>query len=78
MGPYDDISWNQTIRKEARALGGATLGEVREVSDKYVITEKGLVNKDRFYIPKKSVMHVDGQYVWIRMTEDEAKQYKID
>ncbi len=43
-----------------------------------MITEKGVIDKDRFYIPKKSIIHVDGQYVWFGITEEEAKQYKRD
>jgi hypothetical protein len=43
-----------------------------------VITEKGVIDKDRSHIPKNSIIHPDGQYVWFGMTEDEAKQYKKD
>ena len=41
-----------------------------------MITEKGVIDKDRLYIPRNSIIHVDGVYVWFGMTEDEAKQYK--
>jgi hypothetical protein len=73
-----NIPSNQIIKKEARGIGDSSLGEVKEVSDEYVITEKGIIDKDRFYIPKSSILHVDRQYVWFEMTEDEAKQYKRD
>ena len=43
-----------------------------------MITEKGVIDKDRFYIPRNSIIHLDGQHVWFGMTEDEAKQYKKD
>ena len=66
------------IKKEARGTDDFNLGEVKEVSDEYVITEKGIIDKDRFYIPKKSIIHIDGQYVWFEITEKEAKQYKKD
>ena len=48
----DNIPSNQIIKKEARGIGDSSLGEVKEVSDEYVITEKGIIDKDRFYIPK--------------------------
>ena len=32
------------------------LCEVKDVSDEYVITEKGLIDKDRFYIPKSRII----------------------
>lgn len=66
------------LKKEARGTGNADLGKVKEVSDEYVITEKGVIDKDRFYIPKSSIIHIDGQFVWFGITEKEAKQYKRD
>ena len=69
---------NDIINKEARGTGNFNLGEVKEVSDDYVITEKGIIDKDRFYIPKKYIINVNGQYVWFGITEKEAKQYKKD
>jgi hypothetical protein len=64
------------LKKEARGTGNAVLGEVKEVSEEYVITEKGIIDKDRFYIPKTSIIHIDGQFVWLGITEKEANQYK--
>jgi hypothetical protein len=78
MSSINDIPSNQIIKKEARGVGDSNLGEIKVVSDKYVITEKGIIDKVRFYIPKKSIIHVDRQYVWFGMTEDEVKQYKRD
>ena len=66
------------LKKEAKGTGDADLGEVKEVLDEFVITEKGLIDKDRFYIPKSHIIHTDGQFVWFGITEDEAKQYKRD
>jgi hypothetical protein len=80
MTSDSNIKYNpkDIIKKEARGTGDFGLGEVKEVSDEYVITEKGIIDKDRFYIPKKYIIHIDRQYIWIRLTEDEAKQYKRD
>lgn len=66
------------INKEARGTADFNLGDVKEVSDEYVITEKGNIDKDRFYIPKKLIIHVDGHYVWFKITEEQSKQYKKD
>jgi hypothetical protein len=66
------------LKKEARGTGDADLGEVKEVSDEFVITEKGLIDKDRFHIPKSHIIHIDEQFVWFGITKDEAKQYKRD
>jgi hypothetical protein len=66
------------IKKEARGSDGGHLVKIKDNSHDYVITEKGVIDKDRFYIPKNSIIHLDGQYVWFGMTEDGAKQYKKD
>ncbi|MFL6431519.1 MAG: hypothetical protein ACJ71X_08685 [Nitrososphaeraceae archaeon] len=37
-----------------------------------VITEKGIVDKDRFYLPKSLIDKFDSHTLWFRITEDEA------
>jgi hypothetical protein len=37
-----------------------------------VITEKGIVAKDRFYLPKSLVDRFDGHNLWFKITHDEA------
>jgi hypothetical protein len=37
-----------------------------------VITEKGIVDKDRFYLPKSLVDRFDGHNLWFKITHDEA------
>ena len=79
--PTSDSTINKpqdVLKKEARGTGDADLGEVKEVSDEYVITEKGVIDKDKYYIPKTSIIHIDEQFVWFGITEKDAKQYKRD
>jgi hypothetical protein len=38
------------LKKEARGLNNADLGEVQEVSPEYIITQKGTLVVDKFYI----------------------------
>ena len=82
----DQISGNEStafnpeeiIKKEARGLGDADLGEVQEVTGEFIVTQKGTIDKDVFYIPKNLVDHFDGSTVFFTVTEEEAKQYKRD
>jgi len=60
--PIGDSTINKpqhVLKKGARGTGDADLGEVKEVSDECVITEKGVIDKDRYYIPKTSIIHID-------------------
>ena len=68
----------EIIKKEARGLGDADLGEVQEVTGEFIVTQKGTVDKDVFYIPKNLVDHFDGSTVFFTVTDEEVKQYKRD
>ena len=68
----------EIIKKEARGLGDADFGEVQQVTGDFIVTQKGTVDKDIFYIPKNLVDHFDGSTVFFTVTEEEAKQYKRD
>ena len=68
----------EIIKKEARGLGDADLGEVQQVTGEFIVTQKGTVDKDVFYIPKNLVDHFDGSTVFFTVTEEEVKQYKRD
>ena len=74
---YSDINWDDVIKKEARGLGDANLGEVQEVGDDYILTQKGVVHKRyKFYLPKNLVERFDGHNLWFKITDDEADEYK--
>jgi hypothetical protein len=46
------IKWNDVIKKEARGINNADLGEVHTVESDNVVTEIGITEHDRFYLPK--------------------------
>ena len=65
------------LKKEARGIeDNADLGEVQEVNPEYIITQKGTLVVDRFYIPKSLVERFDGNTVWLKVTEEDANKYK--
>ena len=76
----ENTRYNSTdiIKKEARGLGDANLGEVQDVGADYIITQKGTLDKDKFYIPKNLVDSFDGHIVFFKVTEEESKKYKRD
>jgi uncharacterized protein (TIGR02271 family) len=68
-----NIDWNDVIKKEARGNGDEDLGEVQEAGQDYVLVQKGMINKERFYIPKDQVESYDGDVLRFRISEDDAK-----
>ncbi len=65
------------LKKEARGIGdNADLGEVQEVNPEYIITQKGALVVDKFYIPKSLVERFDDNTVWLKITEEDVNKYK--
>jgi uncharacterized protein (TIGR02271 family) len=67
------LDWDDVIKKEARGKNGEDLGEVQEIGPNYVLTQKGIINKEKFYLPKSLVEGYDGHALYFSITEDEAK-----
>ena len=57
-----DFDWDEVIKKEARGINDADFGEVQLTIGDTVITEKGVTDKKRFYLPKSFVDKYDGTY----------------
>jgi hypothetical protein len=67
-----DIDWDEVVKKEARGINDADFGEVQLTIGDTVVTEKGIADKNRFYLPKSLVDKFDGHTLWFKITEDEA------
>lgn len=67
------INWSDVIKKEARGKNDEDLGEVQEVGDTYVLVQKGLINKDKFYIPQNEVESYDGEVLRFKLSEDDIR-----
>jgi uncharacterized protein (TIGR02271 family) len=68
-----DINWDDVIKKEARGINDEDLGEVQEVGDTYVLVQKGLINKEKFYVPQTEVESYDGNILRFKLSEEEIK-----
>jgi uncharacterized protein (TIGR02271 family) len=66
--------WNEVIKKEARGRNDADLGEVLEVKDHIVVTERGTLNKEKFYLPKSIPHGFNGHTLLFDITEEEAQE----
>ncbi len=74
-----NIDWDDTIKKEARALNNEDLGEVQEITDGYVLVQRGIIDKEKFSIPQDQAESYDGTILRFRISEDEIiKKYAVD
>jgi len=67
-----NIDWVDVIKKEARGLNDADFGEVQEVSNGLVLTQRGIVNKELFSFPQSAVESYDGWVLKFNVSEIEA------
>ena len=67
-----NIDWNDVIKKEAEGNNGFDLGEVQEVSNGLILTQKGVGNKEIFSIPQYKVESYDGKTLRFAISEEEA------
>ena len=73
-----DINWNDIIKKEARGINNEDFGEVQDIQGQFVLVQKGIVNKEKFYIPKDLVESYDGYVLRFRFSDQELSQYYED
>ncbi|HZC50676.1 MAG TPA: YsnF/AvaK domain-containing protein [Nitrososphaeraceae archaeon] len=73
MSREQGIDWDDVIKKEARGINDEDLGEVQEVGDTYVLVQKGLINKEKYYIPQNEVESYDGNILRFKLSEEEIK-----
>jgi uncharacterized protein (TIGR02271 family) len=67
------INWNEVIKKEARGKNDEDLGEVLEVGDIYILVQKGLISKEKFYIPQSEVDSYDGDVLRFKVAEEDVR-----
>jgi stress response protein YsnF len=73
VSKFDEIPWNEIIKKEARGIDDADFGEIQSIDPEYVLTQKGIIDKEFFSFPKNLVQGYDGNRVWFKVTEEEAR-----
>ena len=72
----NNIEWNDVIKKEARGINDEDLGEVQEIQGNYVLVQKGMINKEKFYIPKDQAESYDGNVLRFRFSEQDLSQFQ--
>src|SRR5688500_18077845 len=72
----NDIDWYDVIKKEARGINDEDLGEVQDVQSNYVIIGKGMIDKEKFYVPKDQVESYDGNALKFRFSDSELSKYQ--
>ena len=67
------IDWNDIIKKEARGINNEDLGEVQEVTEDYVLVVKGVINREKYFIPRDLAVGYNGTILIFDLSAEEAK-----
>ena len=70
------IPWNEVIKKEARGMNDEDFGEIQEIQGNYVLIQRGIINKETFYLPKDQAESYDGNVLKFRLTESDLSKYQ--
>src|SRR5919199_4642913 len=71
----DNINWNNIVGQEARSTDNADLGKVQGLFEPFIVTERGTINKEKFYIPKSLIKRYTEEILFFDITEQQAKDY---
>ena len=71
----DNINWNNIVGQEARSIDNADLGKVQGLFEPFIVTERGTINKEKFYIPKSLIKRYTNEILIFDITEQQAKDY---
>jgi hypothetical protein len=70
------ILWEQLKDKKVKTNDGHDIGEIKEITQNYIRIEKGMLNKDKSWIPKYLADAYDGKVLWLVISNDDlAKGY---
>ena len=61
-----NIRWEDVLKKEAIGIDKCDLGKVQQIKDDTIITEKGVINKKRYFLPKKLFDKFNGNILYLK------------
>jgi hypothetical protein len=73
MSTTQGIEYEDVIKKEARGTNDDDLGEVQDIGQTYVMTQKGTFSKEKFFLPKYLIEGYDGDVLRFRISKEEAR-----
>lgn len=54
-------------KRKASEVDNCDLGEIQQVEEKFIVTEKGIINKKKYYLPKILIAGFDGHTLYLRI-----------
>jgi hypothetical protein len=70
--------WLKMLKKVAFGIDNYDLGKVQQVGTDIIVTDKGIVNKKRYFIPKNFIAGFDGHTIYFKVTKADEKRFRLD
>jgi hypothetical protein len=70
---YSGLNWDSLSDKDAKTLDNFELGKVKQVTNDYIYIEKGVIKKEKFFVPKRFADRFDGKILWFAITSVQAE-----
>lgn len=67
-------SWVDLINESVHTSDDIDIGDIDAVSRDFVVVKRGFMNIHYYYIPISKVEGWDGNVLWLKIIEDEAKR----
>lgn len=67
------LSWDKAIDKTAKSIDKKEIGKIKHISQDYIQIEKGLMDKDHYFVPKYFIEGYKDDDIILSLTEDEIK-----
>jgi uncharacterized protein (TIGR02271 family) len=64
------IDWKNVIKKEARGVNNEDFGEVQDVSNGYIFVQRGIINKEKFFIPEDKAESFEGDILRFSVSKE--------
>jgi hypothetical protein len=71
-------AWRDILEKDATGIDDCDLGKVQQIGTDVIVTEKGIINKKRYCIPKNLIAGFDGHTLYFRIRKAESKRFRRD
>jgi uncharacterized protein (TIGR02271 family) len=73
------VTWDDVTKKRARGVTDESdFGEVHEIRQHYVLTQKRVRNKEKFFISKYVVRGFDSSTLWFNASQDQLQIWRRD
>jgi hypothetical protein len=73
QGSMPNLDYSSLSDREAKTLDNFEIGKVKQVAADYIYTEKGMIQKEKFFVPRRFADRFDGKTLWFSITKMQAE-----